>query len=206
MVIKEIEELENRISPDLKDIPQTILEEYGKKSIRIEQIEKSLEYYELKKNLLNEQSTAENELRITQEQVLSSIATKINGFMFHLDEENKPLKLEFPTQKSYRLYRENDVGTGTKHLNLIIFDLAVLSLTQVPFLIHDSYIFHELEDERINYCLKLYNKFCALVKKQIFIALDGQDKFNEESKCMIENAKVIQLGKGKEALFSEKKE
>lgn len=206
VVIKEIEELENRISPDLKDIPQTILEEYGKKSIRIEQIEKSLEYYELKKNLLNEQSTAENELRITQEQVLSSIATKINGFMFHLDEENKPLKLEFPTQKSYRLYREKDVGTGTKHLNLIIFDLAVLSLTQVPFLIHDSYIFHELEDERINYCLKLYNKFCALVKKQIFIALDGQDKFNEESKCMIENAKVIQLGKGKEALFSEKKE
>lgn len=63
-----------------------------------------------------------------------------------------------------------------------------------------------LLDERINYCLKLYNKFCTLIKKQIFIALDGQDKFNEESKCMIENAKVIQLGKGKEALFSEKKE
>lgn len=205
-VIKEIEELENKISPDLKDIPQTVLEEYGKKSVRIEQIEKSLEYYDLKKNLLNEKTSAENELRITQEQALFSIAEKVNNTLPLFDEESKNLKFEFPTQKSYRLYRENDIGTGTKHLNLIIFDLAILSITDVPFLIHDSYIFHELEDERVNFCLSLYADFCKKYKKQIFIALDGQDKCNENSKAIIENAKVIQLGKGKEALFAETKE
>ncbi|MBQ1627687.1 MAG: DUF2326 domain-containing protein [Treponema sp.] len=205
-VIKEIEELENRISPDLKDIPQTVLEEYGKKSVRIEQIEKSLEYYELKKNLQSEKSNAENELRMTQEQALSSIAGKVNNALAGFDEENKNLIFEFPSQKSYSLYRENDVGTGTKHLNLIIFDLAVLSITDVPFLIHDSYIFHELEDERVNFSLSLYVDFCKKYRKQIFIALDGQDKCNENSKAIIENAKVIHLGKGKETLFGEKKE
>lgn len=206
VVIKEIEELENKISPDLKDIPQTVLEEYGKKSVKIEQIEKSLEYYELKKNLLNEKTSAENELRITQEQALASVAEKINNALSLFDEESKTLKFEFPTQKSYRLYRVNDVGTGTKHLNLIIFDLAVLSITEAPFVIHDSYIFHELEDERVNFCLALYSDFCKKYKKQVFIALDGQDKCNENSKAIIENAKVIQLEKGKEALFGEKKE
>lgn len=89
---------------------------------------------------------------------------------------------------------------------MIIFDLAVLSVTEVPFLIQDSYIFHELEDERVNFCLGLYADFCKRYKKQIFIALDGQDKCNEESKAIIEKAKMIQLGKGKEALFGEKKE
>ena len=205
-VIKEIEELENRISPDLKDIPQTVLEEYGKKSVRIEQIEKSLEYYELKKNLHNEKTTAENELRITQEQALSSISEKVNTALSLFDEESKNLKFEFPTQKLYSLYRGNDIGTGTKHLNLIVFDLAILSITEVPFLIHDSYIFHELEDERVNFCLALYADFCKKYNKQVFIALDGQDKCNEESKAIIENSRIIQLGKGKEALFGKKKE
>ncbi|MCR5764416.1 MAG: DUF2326 domain-containing protein [Treponema sp.] len=206
VVIKEIEELENKISPDLKDIPQTVLEEYGKKAVRIEQIEKSLEYYDLKNNLQNEKTTAENELRITQEQALSSISEKVNAALSLFDEERKNLKFEFQTQKSYKLYRENDVGTGTKHLNLIVFDLAVLSITEVPFLIHDSYIFHELEDDRVNFCLALYADFCKKYKKQIFIALDGQDKCNDRSKAIIESTKVIQLGKGKEALFGEKKE
>ena len=204
-VIKEIEEFENKISPDLKDIPQTILEEYGKKAVRIEQIEKSLEFYELKKNLQNEKTTAENELRITQEQALSSISEKVNTALSLFDEEGKNLKFEFPTQRTYKLYRENDVGTGTKHLNLIVFDLAVLSITVVPFLIHDSYIFHELEDDRVNFCLALYSDFCKKYKKQIFIALDGQDKCNEQSKAIIENARVIQLGKDKDALFGEEK-
>ena len=200
-VILQIEKLENKISPELKDIPQTVLEEYGKKSVRIEQIEKSLEYYELKKKLQSEKSNAEKELRMSQEEALSSISVKVNSAINQFDEESKSLQFEFPTQKSYRLYRENDVGTGTKHLNLIIFDLAVLSITQVPFAIHDSYIFHELEDKRLNFVLSLYNDFCKKYKKQIFIAIDGQDKCSENSKAIIENVKIIQLGEGKNSLF-----
>lgn len=197
-----IEELEKQISPVLKDIPQAVLEEYGKKAVKIEELEKTLQSYELKTDLLANQSATENELRITQEEALSSIAEKINLALRNFDEKSSsPLKFEFPTQKSYRLFRENDVGTGTKHLNLIIFNLAVLSVTKVPFLIHDSYIFHELEDARLNFALRLYENFCGKYSKQIFIAIDGQDKCNTASQAIIGNSKVIQLGEGNKSLF-----
>lgn len=201
-VSEKIEELENQISPALKDIPQTVLEEYGKKAIKIEELEKTLKFYELKANLIANQSATENELRITQEQVLSSVENKVNLAMKNFDEKSgSPLRFEFPTQKSYHLFRENDVGTGTKHLNLIIFDLAVLSMTRVPYLIHDSYIFHELEDERLNFALSLYASFCKNYNKQAFIAIDGQDKCNNASKAIIQNARVVQLGEKEETLF-----
>lgn len=201
-VSAKIEELEKQISPALKDIPQTVLEEYCKKTIRIEELEKTLQYYELKTNLIANQSTTENELRITQEEALSSIENKMNLALKNFDEKDaSPLQFEFPTQKSYRLFRESDVGTGTKHLNLIVFDLAVLSITKVPYLIHDSYIFHELEDERLNFALSLYDNFRKNYSKQIFIAIDGQDKCNDDSKAIIKNSRVVQLGKKEETLF-----
>lgn len=177
-VSAKIEQLEKQISPVLKDIPQTVLEEYGKKAIKIEELEKTLKSYEFKKELLANQSATENEFRITQDEALSSIAKKVNLALENFDEKGTcPIQFEFQTQKSYRLFRENDVGTGTKHLNLIIFDLAVLSITKVPFLIHDSYIFHELEDERLNFALSLYADFCKNYKKQIFIARQMQRNF-----------------------------
>ncbi len=201
-VSAKIAEFENQISPALKDIPQTVLEEYGKKAIKIEELEKMLKLYELKTNLIANQSATENELRITQEEALSSIENKVNLALKNFDEKSgTSLQFEFPTQKSYRLFRENDVGTGTKHLNLIIFDLAVLSITKVPYLIHDSYIFHELEDERLNFVLSLYANFCENYNKEVFIAIDGQDKYNDTSKAIIQNARVVQLGEKEETLF-----
>lgn len=201
-VSQKIEKLEKQISPTLKDIPQTVLEEYGKKAIKIEELEKTLEFYELRTDLLAKQSATENELRITQEEALFSIENKVTLALKNFDEKgNSPLCFEFPTQKTYRLFRENDVGTGTKHLNLIIFDLAVLSITKVPYLIHDSYIFHELEDARLNFALCVYDNFCEKYNKQIFIAIDGQDKCNDASKAIIQNARVVQLGEKEETLF-----
>lgn len=54
-------------------------------------------------------------------------------------------------------------------------------------------IFHELEDKRLNFVLSLYKDFCKKYKKQIFIAIDGQDKCSENSKAIIENAKENKL-------------
>ena len=204
-VVFQIEELEAQISPELKDIPQTVLEEFGRKTARIEQLEKLLENSELKQNLNVEKKCAEKELKLTQEQALISISEKINSAIKEFDEKEKSLQFEFTTQNAYSLYRKNDVGTGTKHLNLIIFDLAVLAATEVPFAIFDSYIFHELEDSRLDFVLSLFEEFSRKYNKQIFIAVDGQDKCSKASGQIIEKSTIVQLGRDKQSLFGGQK-
>jgi len=44
--------------------------------------------------------------------------------------------------------------------------------------------------------------FCKKHKKQIFIAIDGQDKCNEISKEIIKKSTVIQLGENENSLFA----
>lgn len=200
---QQISELESRIAPEIKDISPDILEDYAKKAVRIEEIQKRLKAFAVKDSLKAEQKEKQSELNMTQKEALESVSEKINRAIQQFDEKKgkSPLQFEFKTQKSYALYRKNDVGTGTKHLNLIIFNLAVLCTTKLPFLIHDSYIFHELEDERVDFVLSLYDDFCKTHNKQIFIAIDGQDKCNETSRRIIEKAKIIQLGKEADSLF-----
>lgn len=198
-VLNKIEELENKISPEFQDISQTILEQFAKKSIRINQIKEELKKFDLKNSLNEEKSKIEKEFSLIQENALSKIANEILITLQLFNKENGALVFEFPTQKSYRLYKENDVGTGTKHLNLILFDLAVLLRTEIPYLIHDSYIFHELEDNRLNLVLSFYKEYSH--GKQIFIAVDGQDKCSEEAKKIIKESTILKLGKNKESLF-----
>ena len=56
---------------------------------------------------------------------------------------------------------------------LIIFDLALLRLTELPVIAHDSNIFINIADLPIDKIMELYNQS----KKQIFIAFDKEDAF-----------------------------
>ena len=81
-----------------------------------------------------------------------------------------------PSQYKYGV--EDNTGTGKAYTDLILFDLAILSLTKLPVLIHDSFLFNNIDDLTKQSFLKIYSQFC---EKQIFISLDtflGND--NEE--------------------------
>ena len=66
---------------------------------------------------------------------------------------------------------------GSKYKSLILFDLAVLDLTNLPIVIHDSVLLKQIEDFALEQILKLYTKS----KKQIFIALDKGSSYTKEA-------------------------
>ncbi len=104
------------------------------------------------------------------------------------------------TYSSYTLSTQDDRGTGTNYKNLIVFDLAMLELTQVPILIHDSIILKQIADEAIAHIIQ---KYYSNTDKQIFIALDKQSSYFKDTSDILEQCKVLELSPKEEALFGE---
>src|SRR5699024_12206241 len=50
---------------------------------------------------------------------------------------------------SYSFYTPNDSGSGAKYKGLVIFDISMLALTDIPLVVHDSLLLKQIEDEAI---------------------------------------------------------
>ncbi|WP_234300362.1 DUF2326 domain-containing protein [Rahnella aceris] len=75
-----------------------------------------------------------------------------------------------------------DTGTGKSYAGLVGFDLAMLSLTKLPFLIHDSVIYKNIEVAATRNILRILS---AVKKKQIFLAFDEATKFGSNSEKIL---------------------
>lgn len=60
-----------------------------------------------------------------------------------------------------------DTGIGSEYKRLILFDIACLKLSELPFFIHDSLLFTNIEMDRAENIIKLYPK----LKKQFLYRL-----------------------------------
>lgn len=95
------------------------------------------------------------------------------------------------TAKNYKYGVEGNTGTGKAYTDLLLFDMAVLSLTRLPILIHDSFLFNNIDDLTKQSFIRLYSHFSD---KQIFISLDqfyGKD--NEEINQILFNSTRLTL-------------
>ena len=90
---------------------------------------------------------------------------------------------------TYSLKRSNDTGTGSSYINLIAFDLALFKITKMPFIIHDSIMFKNIEVPAFENLTKIYNSF----DKQIFISIDEINRFSKETIEILLNKKVVSL-------------
>lgn len=70
----------------------------------------------------------------------------------------------------YQYGVEDNTGTGKAYTDLLLFDLAILAISKLPILIHDSFLFNNIDDKTKLSLIKLYNQFS---EKQIFISLDN---------------------------------
>lgn len=117
---------------------------------------------------------------------------KINGA------DKYPPKLTINSAKSYSYFSPKDKGTGTGYVNMILYDLAILKLTKLPYLIHDSLLFKNIEDERV---IKIFQEY-KNTKKQIFVSFDKKNSYQSDDLVkIIENHKVIELSYGGNELF-----
>ncbi|MCP4182669.1 MAG: DUF2326 domain-containing protein [Hyphomicrobiales bacterium] len=104
------------------------------------------------------------------------------------DEHRKSPKLEI-SNNSYSFSAVEDTGTGKAYSNLILLDLAILQTTVLPFVIHDSVLFKNIENEAVARLVELYVSF----NRQTFIAIDEVQKYGAQAEAILTRQKVIQL-------------
>ena len=147
---------------------------------------------------------ADDMLKSAIETILSDIEQAINDKMKEYNdslftERHKPLHLHFNEYNSYRFETPDDTGTGSNYKGMVIFDLAVLNLTALPAIAHDSLILKNISDGSIDGIMKIY----ADSKKQIFIAFDKQDAYTAETRKIVTDNKVLKLSDNHCELYGE---
>jgi hypothetical protein len=115
----------------------------------------------------------------------------LNDFIF--DGKRYAPEISFGSSRSgnptYEFQTLGDKGAGTNFKGLIIFDLAMLRLTQLPVIAHDSNIFNNIADLPIDKIMELYKQS----KKQIFIAFDKENTFYEITRNIVHETTIIEL-------------
>jgi len=135
--------------------------------------------------------------------VLFKIETRINeqmreynDFIYNGSKEAPVLTL---TSNGYEFKTINDSGTGTSYKSLVVFDLSVLKLTNLPAIVHDSLVFKNIGDEPLAKIIELYTMF---PEKQIFIAIDKADSYHSpKTQEYLDKNTVLSLSSGSFCLF-----
>jgi hypothetical protein len=122
---------------------------------------------------------------------------ELNSQLF--DENRKAPMLNLKAFNSYSFFTPNDDGTGTNYKGLVLFDLAVLRLSRLPAIAHDSLIFKNVEVESVDGIMQLYNQS----KKQIFIAFDRADSFKPSTARIAYDNVRLKLDKNGQELYGE---
>lgn len=99
-------------------------------------------------------------------------------------------ELRIKSSNSYSFTSPEDTGTGKSYAGLIGFDMAMLSLTKLPFVIHDSVVYKNIEVAAIKRILRIL----AFIKlKQIFLSFDEAKKFGLQTEQLIKKFTVLKL-------------
>ncbi|WP_252503520.1 DUF2326 domain-containing protein [Sporosarcina sp. Marseille-Q4943] len=150
------------------------------------------DYYTKLEILKSDISSKTEELDKIKEEIVKDIKKKINDKLNDLIHEVKRTAPELDlTYNNYEYNFFENTGTGKAYTNLIIFDLAIFSLTDIPYIIHDSFLFKNIEKEAVEQIIKFYNS----MTKQVFIAIDVINIYNKETQTILKEKKVIQLSK-----------
>lgn len=159
------------------------------------------EAYQKTQDLKNAKKEDEDSLAKVKGEQFGIIEKEINtemeriNNMLYKEKRNAPV-LHF-TDTNYTFHTPEDTGTGIAFKGLVVFDLAVMHLTKLPILVHDSLILKQISDDAIENILAQYST-CG---KQIIIALDKQDSYSAKTASELEEHTVLRLAPGGDELF-----
>lgn len=202
-VNKDIQLLENELSGLIKNpnLSTVVLQKYAEILTQIEKMQQENEAYR-KRVLLDERNkTASKNLERVQKEQYGGVEATINSEMerinatLYSEKANPPiLHLE---GNSYEFFTQDDTGTGIAYKGLVVYDLAIASLTKLPILVHDSLILKQISDEAVENILVRYMES----GKQVIISLDKQDSYSKRTAEILEKQCVLHLAPNGRELF-----
>lgn len=198
-LVNEAQKIKNQQGPNVQT---ALLNEYADKKAELKQLEDENKNYQKKKKLQQDKKDQRDALNATVNNELSEVQHSLNTKMASLNEQVcgsnsfQPPRIELKP-KEYNFETINDQGTGTSFKGLIIFDQACLDLTRLPFFVHDSLLFSNIEIDRRNRIIEMY----AQETKQIFISIDSIEVLSEKAQEIIKENTVLTLERGGKELF-----
>lgn len=199
-LIKELNEQFISISKS-SNISLATLKNYSAIQSKKEKLIAANQAYDEKARLEEAKKVAKENLETVSEGQLTKLEKTINDKMVDLNDFIYGGKKTSPTIKfknmRYDFFTPDDTGTGSSYKGMIVYDLSILQLTALPYLIHDSLMLKQVADEAVVNILKLY----CFTEKQIFIAMDKQSSYGDTCQKILEENKVISLAPGGMELF-----
>lgn len=204
LIEAEMAQIETSISEMAKmtDLSKAVLEQYATIDKDLKTLRAANDNFIKTTELLDVAKAYEAELnRLVVEQIaimqqeINSEMNRINNIIYN-GRKTSPV-LTVTDASHYTFFTPRDGGTGTQYRGLVVFDLAMLALTRLPVIAHDSVMLKHIQDDAIEKIMELYSE----TSKQVFIAMDKEGSYTSKAQEIMESAKVLQLGPGDEALF-----
>ena len=140
------------------DVSKTILIRYAELNKSMDQLKTANNNYLESERLKQIAKDEKEKYELLVKDTLSNIENSLNGLMKQYNDyiysgtKTSP-RIELIDSSHYNFYTPNDTGTGSLLRSLVTFDLAMLKLTSLPAVIHDTVILKHIDDgtlEKIN--------------------------------------------------------
>jgi hypothetical protein len=195
LVQTEIDEIDRRITGLLgnSDNPIAVVNRIYSLTSQSRELKAKKEAFNKKLNIEGNIKAWSNELNDISAKITDEIQTTINQSLIELNNrvhtEPRMPPTFLMTKDKYSFELLQNTGTGKAFINLILFDLSVFYLTDLPILVHDSFLFKNIEVSSTENLIEIYNDNA----KQSFIAIDEMHKYKSETQNILISMKCIQL-------------
>lgn len=195
LICEEIDLIDTKISASLEELdnPSIVIDRVYELSQDHSVASKEIEYFEIDTQVKSDLKEAKELLAAEKIRILELIENILNdknrrNVTEIYNEERRSPTLNLG-QNSYTFELVEDTGTGKAYSNLILLDLAFLEVTALPFLVHDSVLFKNIQNDAVAKLIDLYES----TGKQTFIAIDEIEKYGDVAEKKLKGKKVIQL-------------
>lgn len=195
LINSEISHLDEKISEALSSLenPSVIVDRVYELSTSLQKPKKENYYYQEIAEIRDLVKSLQDKVREEKITILKLLEDVINEKIRKIvseiyDESRKSPKLSL-YEKNYKYEIFEDTGTGKAYSNLLVFDLSIFSSTSLPFLIHDSLLFKNIENDAVANLINVYSGF----NKQSFVAIDEIEKYGRVAAKALYDKRVIEL-------------
>lgn len=193
----EISNLEDNIRTSLasKGTPDDLFARVFELKEFVDKASEENKFYDKKEAIKIDVSLSKKRLEDIYVSIFLDIETSLNKKLKSFNQvvygpKRNASQLRIKSASSFSFISPEDTGTGKAYAGLVGFDLAMLSLTHLPFIIHDSVLYKNIEVLATRNIIRI---LASVKRKQIFLAFDEAPKFGEMAERLLRTHTVLKL-------------
>ncbi len=193
----EISDLEDNIRTSLasKGTPDDLFARVFELKEFVDKASEENKFYDIKEAIKIDASLSKKRLEDIYDSIFLDIETSLNKKLKSFNQvvygpKRNASQLRIRSASSFSFISPEDTGTGKAYAGLVGFDLAMLSLTHLPFIIHDSVLYKNIEVPATRNIIRI---LASVKRKQIFLAFDEAPKFGAMAERLLRTHTVLKL-------------